>query len=209
MKQNSPKGQKTGSRARGRPRAFDRDAALEAAMHAFWRRGFDNTSMLDLVNAMGIASPSIYAAFGSKETLFREALELYVRNYGTIIRDALREEREVRSALRRAFGGVIDLLDSFDGPRGCLVVLGVGQLSEDHVMRTLVRDARQHLREELRARFDRASREETPMTDAEIEVAVEATMAFYNGLSIELLDGVEPKVLLRSVDLFVERLLFL
>lgn len=176
-------------------------------MHAFWRRGFDNTSMMDLVDAMGIASPSIYAAFQSKENLFREALELYVRNYGTIIRDALREEREMRTALRRAFGGVIALLDSFDGPRGCLVVLGVGQLSEDDVMRTLVRDARQHLREELRARFARASREEAPMSEAEIEGAVEATMAFYNGLSVELLDGVKPEVLLRSVDLYVDRLL--
>lgn len=176
-------------------------------MHAFWQRGFDQTSMTDLVAAMGIASPSIYAAFGSKEKLFREVLELYVRTYGTIIRNALQEEPTVGAALRRAFGGVIGLLDSFEGPRGCLVVLGVGHLSEDAVMRALVRDARQHLRDELRTRFARAADEEACFHADEVEGAVEATMAFYNGLSIELLDGVSPAALLRSVDLFVERLL--
>lgn len=176
-------------------------------MHAFWRRGFDQTSMMDLVAAMGIASPSIYAAFGSKEKLFREALELYVRTYGVIIRDALHDECDLRTALRRAFGGVIALLDSFDGPRGCLVVLGVGHLSEDEVMRSLVRDARQRLRDELRTRFLRASQEEASLSEADVEGAVEATMAFYNGLSVELLDGVGRELLLRSVDLFVERLL--
>ncbi len=65
---------------RGRPRAFDREAALEKAMQAFWARGYDGTSMAQLVEAMGINSPSIYAAFGSKEGLFFEAVELYMRS---------------------------------------------------------------------------------------------------------------------------------
>ena len=62
---------------RGRPRGFDRDAALRRAMELFWRRGFEGVSMADLTAAMGIAAPSLYAAFVSKEALFREAIALY------------------------------------------------------------------------------------------------------------------------------------
>ncbi|MFS4517744.1 TetR/AcrR family transcriptional regulator, partial [Delftia tsuruhatensis] len=61
----------------GRPREFDRDQALERAMLAFWRRGYEGTSMADLVQALGIASARIYAAFGSKQDLFREAVQHY------------------------------------------------------------------------------------------------------------------------------------
>lgn len=62
---------------RGRPRSFDKEAALERAMEVFWRLGYEGASMTDLTAAMGIASPSLYAAFGSKEALFRQALEHY------------------------------------------------------------------------------------------------------------------------------------
>ena len=65
---------------RGRPRCFDRAAALEKAMEVFWARGYAGASIAELTEAMGIASPSLYAAFGSKEALFREAVELYVRS---------------------------------------------------------------------------------------------------------------------------------
>src|ERR1700753_1494423 len=67
---------------RGRPRAFDRDAALRSAMDVFWLKGFDTCSMSDLVDAMNINSPSLYSAFGSKEDLYREALDLYTRAEG-------------------------------------------------------------------------------------------------------------------------------
>jgi AcrR family transcriptional regulator len=69
----------TERRGRGRPRAFDREAALTAAMCLFWQKGYSATSMSDLTAAMGIGSPSLYAAFGSKEALYAEALEHYAR----------------------------------------------------------------------------------------------------------------------------------
>src|ERR1700733_6957952 len=73
----------------GRPREFDRDAALEAAMLLFWRKGFAMTSMNDLCEAMGIRSPSLYAAFGDKEALYLQAVDHYVRTVGPPVWDRL------------------------------------------------------------------------------------------------------------------------
>jgi AcrR family transcriptional regulator len=64
---------------RGRPRAFDRDAALTTAMHLFWAKGYSATSIGDLTAAIGIGAPSLYAAFGSKEALYSEALAQYTK----------------------------------------------------------------------------------------------------------------------------------
>lgn len=74
----SPSSDTASPPARGRPRSFDRDQALDAAMRVFWAKGFAGASMSDLTAAMGIASPSLYAAFGSKEGLYRESIERYV-----------------------------------------------------------------------------------------------------------------------------------
>ncbi len=63
---------------RGRPRAFDPDAALERAMHVFWAKGYEGASLSDLTRAMRINRPSLYAAFGNKEQLFRKVLDRYM-----------------------------------------------------------------------------------------------------------------------------------
>jgi len=81
------------ARRRGRPRAFDREAALDSALRLFWTRGFEGTSITDLTEALDINPPSLYAAFGSKDELFREALGLYGRAYGLPIEQALAEEK--------------------------------------------------------------------------------------------------------------------
>ncbi len=85
----------------GRPRGFDRDAALEAAMLLFWRKGFAATSMNDLCDAMGIRSPSLYAAFGSKEALYLEAIQHYVQTIGPPVWDKLVEGTTARAGVEK------------------------------------------------------------------------------------------------------------
>jgi AcrR family transcriptional regulator len=85
---------------RGRPRTFDPDVALRQALELFWERGYEGTSLSDLAGAMGIASASIYACFGSKEDLFRKAMYLYGTTSGEPPRRALREQPTARAAVR-------------------------------------------------------------------------------------------------------------
>lgn len=108
-------------RVRGRPRSFDREAALDTAMLLFWRHGYEGTSIADLTNALGVTPPTLYAAFGSKEQLYREVLERYVargelgrlREWG----DQISAYEVLEQALRR-------VAESFSDPRtppGCMV----------------------------------------------------------------------------------------
>jgi AcrR family transcriptional regulator len=119
------------SRPRGRPRAFDRDEALERAMHLFWRRGYEATSISDLTEAMGITPPSLYAAFGDKKRLFFEAVDRYQAGTGSFAQAALCDEPTAERAMRRL---LIETIDSFfekNNPRGCMVVLAATNCTTD------------------------------------------------------------------------------
>ena len=103
----------------GRPRGFDEEAALEAAMRVFWAKSYEGATMSDLTEAMGINRSSMYAAFGDKETLFRRTIERYRTGPMTYIREALALStlREVVPALLH---GTVEFLGSSGNPRGCL-----------------------------------------------------------------------------------------
>lgn len=109
--------------ARGRPRAFDREEALGRATEVFWAKGFEGSSMNDLVAAMGIGSPSIYAAFGSKEALFREALERYLAVDGADIWAAVRSAESAYGAVEAFLMTTAHAFSRPDKPTGCLVTL--------------------------------------------------------------------------------------
>jgi AcrR family transcriptional regulator len=107
----------------GRPRGFDEDAALEAAMRVFWEKSYEGASIADLTEAMGINRSSMYAAFGDKESIFHRVMERYREGPMTYIRQALAEPslREVVAALLR---GTAEFLSIPGNPRGCLSIQG-------------------------------------------------------------------------------------
>src|ERR1700761_9677931 len=108
----------------GRPREFDRDAALEAAMLLFWRKGFAATSMTDLCDAMDVRSPSLYAAFGSKEELYLEAVERYVDIQGHLVWDRLEDGATARAGVENLLNaGTENLPESRTTPAGWLAIL--------------------------------------------------------------------------------------
>jgi AcrR family transcriptional regulator len=178
-------------RPRGRPRAFDREAALAQATRLFRVKGFEATSIADLTRAMGIGSPSLYAAFGSKEALYAEALRYYETAYEALVwarfpgaptaRDAV--ECLLLDSAAALTGSVVDI------PHGCMVALAsVG--SEGHPeLRELVRSARAVTLERLTARLDRAvAAGEIPDT-VDVHALARFVQTVQSGMSILARDG--------------------
>ena len=108
---------------RGRPRQFDAHKALDRALKVFWRKGYEGASLSDLTRAMRINRPSLYAAFGDKQALFRKALDRYMQGPADYIRQAM-EAPTAREAVERLLAGATDLLGDPRHPRGCLIVQG-------------------------------------------------------------------------------------
>jgi AcrR family transcriptional regulator len=143
----------------GRPRAFDVDLALDRALHVFWRKGYEGASLSDLTKAMRINRPSLYAAFGNKEALFRKALDRYTKGPISYFDQAL-SAPTARGVAERFLRGTIDLLTNPRTPQGCLIVqsaLACGDAA-DSIRKELVsrRDAGDAA---LCRRFQRAKRE--------------------------------------------------
>lgn len=107
----------------GRPRSFDRDEALSSALNVFWTRGYADASMSDLTAAMGINAPSLYAAFGSKENLFREAVRLYTETEGATLWASMREAATAREAIEGLLMSTAAVSGQCGRPRGCLLAL--------------------------------------------------------------------------------------
>lgn len=196
-----------GPARRGRPRAFDRDEALRRAMEAFRAHGYDGTSMTQLVDAMGIASPSIYAAFGSKDALFSEAVDLYVASEVAPSWDALERIDDAGEAVRAMLFASIDVFAARAAPRGCLVVLGAGHLGgEDGAARAILRDRRHLFRERLLARLSRDDAGKGPAADRDPGALADCVMAFFGGLAIQAADGGGRHRLREAAALFCDGL---
>jgi AcrR family transcriptional regulator len=184
-------GEAASTRGRGRPRGFDREAALARATRLFWSKGFEATSIADLTQAMGIGSPSLYAAFGSKEALYAEALRHYRENYDTFawanFRSAGTAREAVRSLLMDSAAALTGCLA--DIPRGCMVTLSaVG--SEGHAeLGDLVRTARAQTLDRLKARLQQAISEGEIAASTDIHALARFVQTVQNGMSILARDG--------------------
>src|ERR1700691_3568021 len=107
----------------GRPRSFDIDRALDRALVVFWRKGYEGASLSDLTKAVCVNRPSLYAAFGDKEALFRKALDRYLTGPAAYTQEALREPT-ARAVVERLLQGAADLNAAPRNPGGCLTVQG-------------------------------------------------------------------------------------
>ncbi|WP_433268242.1 TetR/AcrR family transcriptional regulator [Actinosynnema sp. CS-041913] len=105
----------------GRRRGFDREEVLDQVTRAFWRAGFDATSVADLTRLTGVNPPSLYAAYGDKKALFGEVVERYRRTYGAFTTRAVDEEPTARAAVERVLREAAVEYTDPERPRGCLV----------------------------------------------------------------------------------------
>jgi len=186
---------------RGRPRSFDRAVALRRAMEVFWAQGYHGTSMSDLIAAMNVNSPSIYAAFGNKEKLFREAVALYRDNEGDRIWGAVTTAPSARAAIETVLRVSAEELTRPGKPRGCLIVLGA--LHADDTNEAVRRELQEHRAESMAMLFRRLKR---GVAEGELPVGPNwrAIATFYitvqQGMSIQARDGASRKALLAVAD---------
>jgi AcrR family transcriptional regulator len=170
---------------RGRPRAFDTDRALGAALHVFWRHGYEGASLADLTAAMGINRPSLYAAFGNKEELFRRALR----------------QPTARGAVAALLHAIADAQGNRDNPRGCLMVqsaLACGPAGECVKQELIARRAAS--RAAWRKRFQRAKAEGDLPVDADPADLARYLSAVTAGMSVEAVNGATPAELHRLAE---------
>jgi len=185
----------------GRPREFDRDQALERAMLAFWRRGYEGTSMADLVQALGIASARIYAAFGSKQDLFREAVQHYEAGDGGFADRAMAQEPRVRDALARVLRDAVATYTDDAHPLGCMVVTAATNCAEEN--EAVAAWLAEHRRQRTQSLIDRLQR---ALDEGELRAGtdVQALGDFYatqlHGISVQARDGVPRQRLLAAVE---------
>lgn len=184
----------------GPPKAFDTNAALNAAMVVFWEKGFEGTSLTDLTQAMGINRPSLYATFGDKHSLFRQALDRFGELGQTMFAQCAGEVT-ARRFVERLLRGTADLYTDPKLPPGCFLIQSAMSTS------TLSLPARREAAERrrineltVRKRLERAGKGELPsnMTPGQLAAYIASVG---NGLAIRSSDGAKREDLYRIINL--------
>ncbi|MGO1057093.1 TetR/AcrR family transcriptional regulator [Crossiella sp. CA198] len=185
----------------GRPREFDVDAGLDAALRVFWRQGYAGAALTDLTEAVGVNRPSLYAAYGNKAELFRRALAHYSTHYATHLNEALAQPT-AREAVEVFLRGAVTVTTTKGCPRGCLGVQGALVAGpENEEIREELAQWRRDGELALRERFRRARLAgELPSTVDPADLArYVGTVGF--GMSVQATGGASRAQLERVVEL--------
>jgi len=185
---------------RGRPREFDTHQALQQALQVFWAQGYEGTSLLDLTEAMNINRPSLYAAFGNKESLFRQALDLYAEEYFGYVQAALLEPT-ARGFVEQLLLGHADAQTMPGCPAGCLTVQGGLATSPDARAICEELNARRAGSEQLiRQRLETAQQTGDVPADADPADLARFVATLSQGMAVQAAAGVSRSELHRVVQ---------
>jgi len=188
---------------RGRPREFDPDDALAAALRVFWLRGYEGASMAELTEAMGITKPSLYACFGNKEALFKKALDLYERDKLAYVGTAL-EAPTARGVVERLLRGALATHCGSSDPQGCLGVISMVACSaEDASIREHVVARRKSSEAALAKRLECAANEGDLPQGVDPQALASCVTTVLQGLSVKAQGGASRPELEGTVDTFL------
>ena len=176
---------------RGRPRAFDIEKALDAALAVFWRDGFQTASLSSLTEAMGISKPSLYATFGDKTALYLAALDRY-SSLGASNKQALDAEPEAKKAITDFLLQVVDGLTDPATPCGCFVVTGTAACGAEGIpseIENALIMAAQGTEHMLKIRFQRAQDEGQLPSEMNTDTLAAYFVTLIRGLSMQAKAG--------------------
>lgn len=175
----------------GRPRVFDKESAISKAMFLYWEQGFESTSLAQLKEAMGISSASFYAAFGSKENLFKEAIDRYNASYGQVTDCLADTSMQPKAAIETALRQTARMQTDSSHPSGCMLVLSANVCSEknNHV-RDIVSKERALVRCNLEECIKRGQKNGEITSNINSDVLCTLIEAFMYGISTQARDGV-------------------
>ncbi|MEC0245135.1 TetR/AcrR family transcriptional regulator [Paenibacillus chitinolyticus] len=176
----------------GRPRAFNRDEAVAAAMRLFWEHGFDSTSLAQLRAAMGdISAASFYAAFESKEALFREVVDQYIESYGQVSESFRDESIPPKAAIEQGLRRSARMQTERSHPLGCLLVLSAVTCSpEQNHIREMLAKERERVRSWMKNCIERAVANGELPDSTDIAMLVALFETFLQGISTQARDHV-------------------
>jgi TetR/AcrR family transcriptional regulator, copper-responsive repressor len=181
---------------RGRPRQFDRDAALDAAMRLFWDRGYAGTSMSDLLAAMNINAPSLYAAFGDKKALFESSVEHYQVLHGAFAVRALAGGGTARQSIEKLMRDAAKTYTDPALPHGCMVVCsGINCSEDDNAIKQSLQERRKQSALMIKKRIERGVADGDVPTNCDVGALANYIATVFQGLSIQARDGASRKAL--------------
>jgi AcrR family transcriptional regulator len=185
---------------KGRPREFCTDAALAAALRVFWSKGYEGASMAELTEAMGITKPSLYAAFGNKESLFRKALDLYESEKLDYMREAL-DAPTAREVAARLLRGALKNQTGQGSPKGCLgVISSMACGVEAESIRQEVIARRCSSQRALLDRFERAKTDGDLPADTDVQGLASYLIVIMQGMAVQAGGGTTCAELERLID---------
>lgn len=190
----------------GRPREFDREEALIKARDFFWLHGYEGTSMSDLVEVLGIASARIYKAFGSKEALFREAVNHYEKNEGNFALNALKQ-KNIKDAISQLFADALALYTQANHSYGCMVVSAASVLGEENqAVLDWMKEQRIARGQSLVDRFIQAKSDGQLVAEADPKTLGQYYALVLHGLSVQARDGYSQEELSQVIHFALKNL---
>lgn len=192
-------------KSRGRPRAFDREQALDLALQLFWAKGYEGTSLADLTTALGINAPSLYAAFESKPALYQASLNRYLAEQFKQLSAMLAKVSSAREGIANLLHNVAAQFTQVDRPPGCPVASGVLRCAEANEEISLF--TAEH-RRTVRAMIQQRLNSDCVIGLLPVTVDTNALAGFYasviQGMSVQAIDGASQAELLNIAEIALQ-----
>ena len=189
---------------KGRPRSFDEDQAIDAAMRVFWEKSFEGTTMTDLTDATGLSRSSIHAAFGSKEGLFLKAVERYQSGPMRYVLRALAEPTLPR-AIEALFRGMVTFLSTPGNPKGCLSIHGaLASGTNGELVTQIMSEWRKTNENLIKERIQQAQREGALRREVNAVDFARYITTVMTGIGIQAVNGAGRAELTRVADMALQ-----